>query len=68
LAKFTYEDYEKIVSSILGNGKTVNQEQKVDKVEKINPSPTFKSNGSKSNEIDDIIDGMSKVSSKTSIF
>jgi len=68
ITKFTYEDYEKIVSSILGTGKTINQEQKVDKVEKINPSPTFKSNGVKSNEIDDIIDGMAKVSSKTSIF
>lgn len=68
ITQFTYEDYEKIVSSILGTGKTINQEQKVDKVEKINPSPTFKSNGVKSNEIDDIIDGMAKVSSKTSIF
>lgn len=65
---FTYEDYEKIVSSILGTSKTVNQEQKIDKVEKINPSPTFKSDGSRGNEIDDIIEGMSKVSSKTSIF
>lgn len=65
---FTYEDYEKIVSSILGTGKTANQEQKIDKVEKINPSPTFKPDGSSGNEIDDIIEGMSKVSSKTSIF
>lgn len=65
---FTYEDYEKIVSSILGNGKTINSEQKVDKVEKINPSPTFKSNGTRGSEIDDIIDGMAKVSSKSSIF
>lgn len=66
---FTYEDYEKIIVSILRNAPPTTTTNDNEKIEKMKTAPTIKGGGvGKIDEMDDILSGMEHAGAKGSIF
>lgn len=65
---FTYDDYRAIILKMLGARSGSGQKTEPDNVEKIRPQAVMNASPVATNEMDDIIAGMSKVTDRTQIF